>query len=79
MNRGQKMKECLRVLIGIIAVVIFLIPANRLYKFNKELNEAKKDDNLSEQLVEHWYKNFYTIIAFIVVGMILALLFSFLS
>ncbi|KQL52660.1 hypothetical protein AN964_03355 [Heyndrickxia shackletonii] len=79
MNRGQKMKECLRILIGIIAVVIFVIPATRLYKFNKELNNAKKDNVLSEQLVEHWYKNFYTIIAFIVVGMILALLFSFLS
>jgi len=79
MNRGQIMKESLRILIGIIAFVLFLIPATRLYKFNKELNKAKKEDVLSEQLVENWYKNFYTIIAFIVVGMILALLFSFLS
>ncbi|MBS4174377.1 hypothetical protein [Bacillus sp. FJAT-49736] len=79
MNRGQKMKECLRILIGIIAIVLFLIPATRLYKFNSEIKMAKKDNMLSEQLIEHWYRNFYTIIAFIVVGMILALLFSFLS
>jgi hypothetical protein len=73
------MKECLRVVIGIIALILFLIPLLRLYRFSKELKKEEKDRILSETLVENWNKNFYAIIAFIIVGMILALLFSFLS